>query len=78
MIPRVDIDLYPVPPRHAAFWMPAEGEIHDEGIGFFQGVWAIFDVPLAEAADVVADERTAAIAVDATAADPEAFEYFAN
>ncbi|MFG1955643.1 hypothetical protein [Micromonospora sp. NPDC048830] len=78
MIPRAHIQLDPALPQNAPFWMPAEDEIHEEGIGFFQGVWAIFDVPLSEAAQVVADERAAAAAVDAAADDATTFEHFAR
>ncbi|MDQ7906870.1 hypothetical protein RB614_20350 [Phytohabitans sp. ZYX-F-186] len=78
LIPRTDIDLDSALPGAATFWMPARDEIHDEGIGFFRGVWAIFDVPLSEAAVVVADERAAAAAVDAVATDAESFEDFAR
>ena len=58
--------------------MPAEDEIGDEGIGFFRGVWAIFDETLSEAAQVVADERAAAAAVNAVSTDVATFEYFAR
>ena len=78
MIPRTHIQLDPALPQNAPFWMPAENEVHEEGIGFFQDVWAIFEVPLSEAAQVVADERAAAAAVDAAAIDATTFEYFAQ
>jgi hypothetical protein len=57
--------------------MPAENEISEEGIGFFRDVWTILDVSLSDAADVVADERVAATAVDAVATDPGSFERLA-
>ncbi|MEV6846569.1 hypothetical protein [Actinoplanes sp. NPDC051411] len=78
MIPRAEIELDPALPRDAPFWMPAEDEIGDEGIGFFRGVWAIYDEPLSEAARVVADERAAAAAVNAVSTDVATFEYFAR
>jgi hypothetical protein len=78
LIPYTHIQLDPALPQNTPFWMPAEDEIDEEGIGFFRGVWAIFDVPLSEAAQVVADERAAATAVDAAADDAETFEYFAQ
>lgn len=76
LIPRTDIELDPALSRDGPFWMLAEDEIGEEGIGFFRGVWAIFDVPLSEV--VAAAERAAATAVNAVSTDVAAFEYFAR
>ncbi|HEX8627941.1 MAG TPA: hypothetical protein VF755_07205 [Catenuloplanes sp.] len=78
LIPRTDIELDPALPQDATFWMPAEDDIDEEGIGYFRDVWAIFDVPLSEADWVVTGEQAAAKAVDAVATSKESFEHFAQ
>jgi hypothetical protein len=49
----------------------------DGGIGFFHDVWTIIDIPLSDAAALVAYERSVAAVIDELASTPSDFERLA-
>lgn len=68
----------PEVPRQAAFWMPRRDELDDDGIGDFQNTWLIRNVSVADARDVIDEERRLVDAIDQLAKDAEDFERLAG
>jgi hypothetical protein len=58
VVPRADIRLNPELPTDAEFWVPEPDEIDDyEGFGWFEDVWPIVGVSVADAAAILASDR---------------------
>lgn len=65
-------------PEDAQFWMPKPEDIDEEGFGFFRDTWLIRNVPVAEANDVIEEERQIAEAIAGLAQDAERFDHLAG
>jgi len=78
MIPRTEVDVSASVPDRAAFWVPEEDDISDEGFGVFRGTWPIIGVNFVEATQVMEGERLALNYVDANSATAEEFESLAK
>jgi len=80
VIPRVDVaaGIVPALPATATYWMPAEDELTAGGIGYFRGVWPLYDVSRPEAAAVLATERSLLEDLDRRAGDAAEFDRLAR
>lgn len=81
MIPRCDFEPSTELPARARYWMPPAEDIDEEegtGIGFFQDVRLIINVPADEAQEIAKDEREILRIVDESSPDVETFEEIAS
>ncbi|GAA3397512.1 hypothetical protein [Cryptosporangium minutisporangium] len=80
MIPHVDVEAGIVPelPAAAQYWMPAKEEMLGEGIGYFRGVWSLYDVTREDAAAVAASEQAAVAALDVLSPNAQQFDRLAR
>ncbi|MCP3758386.1 hypothetical protein [Streptomyces sp. TBY4] len=78
MIPCIDMEVDPSFPTNAAFGMPAEEDVSEEGFGLFRGTWLIGDVSHDDAVAMIGEERQLATHVDLTAPTHAEFEAIAG
>lgn len=78
MIPRADVEVSPDLPAGAAYWVPTEEDLSEEGVGYFRDTWLIMNVSAEEAEEIVSYEEQMLRVVDELAANPQDFEELAK
>ncbi|GHH44041.1 hypothetical protein [Lentzea cavernae] len=77
MIPEFEVEIDPRVPDQAAYWVPTQDDVSDEGFGFFRNTWLISDVWNEEALAALQTERELLEAVSGLSANIEEYEEIA-
>src|SRR5580704_14202072 len=79
MYPRTDVELHPQLPHAAQFWIPTVNDLEaDEGFGYFDNTWPIFNVSEAEAREITSIDRSFSVLASNLAATELEFDDIAT
>jgi len=79
MYPKTEVELHTQLPSDAEFWTPTPEDLEaDEGFGYFDNTWPIFEIPEAEARRLVIVDRSLSIVASNLAATEFEFDDIAT
>lgn len=79
MYPTTEIELHPQLPSDAQFWTPTAEDLEaDEGFGYFDNTWPIYEISEAEARELATTDRSLSIVASNLAATESEFDDIAT
>jgi len=79
MYPTTEVELHPQLPRDVSFWVPTSDDLEpDEGFGYFDNTWPIFDVSEAEARGITNLDRSLSAVAGNLASTEYEFDHIAT